>query len=217
MNGRLDFGATVHCTDGDAGELTGVVIEEDTRRLTHLVVRSSSRHARLVPLALVASSTGKEVALACSSGDFAALTEAHGSAYVGWDEEPGVGEGYRVGVEDVTALAYPDLGEMGGYVGEIDSNVVLTYDRVPAGCVELRGSSAVLFGDGHHLGHLTGWIVRDDRPAELVLARGHLWGTREISIPVREIASFDNDVVRVALTVDQLDELPSTRTHRLFD
>ena len=215
MNGRLDFDATVRCSDGEAGSLVGAVVDEDTRRLTHLVVRMSSRHARLVPLDLVESAAGHEVVLACTTKELAELVEAHGSTYVEWGEEPKIGDGFHVGVEDVTAVAYPDLGELGGYVGEIDSSVVLTYDRIPDGCVEIRGASAVFFADGRHLGHVAAWALHDDAPEEIVLAHGHLLGARQVSIPLRDVAKFDNDVVTISLTVEELEALPSVHTHHL--
>ena len=67
-----------------------------------------------------------------------------------------------------------------------NSHVTVRYDRIPKGEVELRRASAVHSSDGHHLGHVDGFVVDDqEHITHIVLERGHLWGKREIAIPVR--------------------------------
>ena len=39
-----------------------------------------------------------------------------------------------------------------------DPHVMLAYDRIPKHEVEIRRSSAVISTDGHHLGHVEGFL-----------------------------------------------------------
>ena len=50
--GTLELGAPVRCSDGDLGELTDVVVDPRTDRVTHLVVAAQTGYglARMVPI-----------------------------------------------------------------------------------------------------------------------------------------------------------------------
>jgi hypothetical protein len=49
-----------------------------------------------------------------------------------------------------------------------------------------------------------------------VLERGHLWGKREVTIPIGTVAKVETDVVTLSLSKDEVGELPSARVHRWF-
>ena len=100
----------------------------------------------------------------------------------------------------------------------LDSPVSMSYDRVPKGEVELRRASAVISADGHSLGEVDGFVVdADENITHFVLERGHLWGRKEITIPIGAVARIENDVVHVALSKDEVGALPdrSRRPTRL--
>ena len=95
------------------------------------------------------------------------------------------------------------------------SHVTVRYDRIPKGEVELRRASAVHSSDGHHLGHVDGFVVDDEEHiTHIVLERGHLWGKREIAIPVGAIAAMETDSVVLSLTKDEVGAIRATRVHR---
>jgi sporulation protein YlmC with PRC-barrel domain len=91
----------------------------------------------------------------------------------------------------------------------------MTYDRVPKGEVEVRRASPVFSADGHHLGHVEGFVVDgEDQITHVVLERGHLWGKRDVTIPIGSVAKVENDQVILDLSKDEVGRLPAVRVHR---
>ena len=183
---RLQLGGKVQCTDGPFGDLADVVVDPIARRVTHLVVQPHKHHerARLVPVER-ASAAGDGIALDCSVADVEALDPVHESAYLRVGEFPAADPDWEIGTEDVLALpVYQEMDGMGTVI-DPDAHVIVNYDRIPKHEVEVRRSSSVVSEDGHHLGHVEGFLVGTGEIADIVLERGHLWGHREVVIPRR--------------------------------
>ena len=107
---------------------------------------------------------------------FISDTETPESAYLRLGEVPVEDPDWDVGIEE--PLVLPSATGMGAYgTGgvDIDPHVMLSYDRIPMGEVEIRRASSVTSADGHHLGHVDGF-VRDSelQIAHLVLEHGPL-------------------------------------------
>jgi uncharacterized protein YrrD len=214
---RLQLGGKVQCTDGPFGDLADVVVDPIARRVTHLVVQPHKHHerARLVPVER-ASAAGDGIALDCSVADVEALDPVHESAYLRVGEFPAADPDWEIGTEDVLALpVYQEMDGMGTVI-DPDAHVIVNYDRIPKHEVEVRRSSSVVSEDGHHLGHVDGFLVGTGEIADIVLERGHLWGHREVVIPAAAIASVENDRVTLSLTKDAVGLLESRRVHRWF-
>ena len=95
-------------------------------------------------------------------------------------------------------------------MGDVD----VTYDRVPKGEVEIRRSSTVSAIDDDFLGRVDGFVVDDDHITHLVLEHGHLWGKREITIPIGAVAIVETDAISLSLSKAEVEALPSVRVHR---
>jgi hypothetical protein len=215
---QLNFGTTVRCGDEQVGKLADVVIDPAQRRLTHLVVLTSDEQARLAPVELLGddSKARKELALTCTAEEFGQLESIREFAFIRVNEFPAPDAETDVGVEDMLTMPSYEAAEFGDYVGELDSSVGLTYDRIPKGEAEIRRSSAIESTDGHHLGHAGGLIVDGGQITHLVLDRGHLWGARHITVPIASVSEVKTDRLTLSLTKDEVGDLPSVRVHRLF-
>ena len=91
-----------------------------------------------------------------------------------------------------------------GTVIDPDPHVMVNYDRIPKNEVEIRRSSAVFSTDGHHLGHVEGFLVGSGETADIVLERGHLWARREVVIPAAAVERVQNDSITLKLTKQQV-------------
>jgi len=215
---RLELGTPVRCTDDTFGELADVVIDPISERLTHLVVRprdQESQAARLVPIELAEASEEKsEISLHGTVEEVNRLEPVHEFAYLRLGEAPVEDPDWDVGVEDVLAMPYYEADPLGPNPN-YEPNVGMTYDRVPKGEVEIRRSSAVTSADGHDLGHVDGFLVDGEgQITHFILERGHLWGRREITIPIGAVAKVETDAVTLSLSKDEVGALPSVRVHR---
>ncbi len=218
---RLELGKPVRCSDDDLGTLADVVIDPTTKRITHLVVdpgREEIVGARLVPVELAQGEDDDSgrISLSCTVDEAAKLPDVHEFAYLRLGEFPLDDPDWDVGVQDVLATPYYESTGL-GYAGDLPTNVGVTYDRIPKGEVEIRRSSAVFSGDQHHLGHVDGFVVEEDHVTHVVLERGHLWGRREVTIPIGAVAKVENDAVTLSLSKDAVGDLPAVRVHRWFD
>jgi hypothetical protein len=219
---KLELGSPVRCTDGPFGELADVVIDPIARRVTDLVVAPHRQHglARLVPIDLAAEANNGHaaVALRCTREHARQLPSVQEFAYLRLGEFPANDPDWDVGIENVLALpyfGYAGLGEQEIDYDPYDTHVSMTYDRVPKGEVEIRRASAVLSADGHNLGHVDGFLVADDdQITHVVLERGHLWGRRDVTIPIGAVTRVTTDSVTVRLTKDEVAALPAIPVDR---
>lgn len=205
------IGAEASCTDGDAGEVRRVIVDPVARSLTHLVVEPKGREglARLVPIDLVdmADAATGTIRIRCTLADFARLDPAEETQFV-----PGT-RGYEAyGTDQVLSWPYYGLG--GGPPDPMDLrqervSQTITYDTVPLGEVEVRRGDAVHATDGH-LGRVQGLVIdpASHRVTHVLLQEGHLWGRKEVAIPIRAVTRVD-DGIAVSLSKQQIQDLPS--------
>lgn len=215
---RLDLGSPVRCTDDAFGELADVVIDPETRRVTHLVVQPHRRdeQARLVPVdrARAGETSDATISLSCTVTEMSEFELVRESAYVRLGEVPVEDPDWDIGIEEPLALPPPAGMDTLGAV-DVDPHVMLSYDRIPMGEVEIRRASSVTSADGHHLGHVDGFVVDSEQQiAHFVLEHGHLWGRREVVIPASAVARVETDAVVLTLSKDAVGALPSARVHR---
>jgi sporulation protein YlmC with PRC-barrel domain len=222
---QLQLGKPVRCTDGVELELSDVVIDPTTRRVTHLVVQPHDRHdlARLVPVSLAEPAHEQSHAtldLACSSAELEELERVQRAAYLRLGQFPVEDPDYEVGIEETYALPYYGSFAPGGIdagLGPVayDENAPVVWDRIPKGEVELRRGSAVSASDGRHLGHIEGFLVDDEQQiSHFVLEHGHLWGKREIVIPIGAAERIESDGVMLSMTKDEVEKLQARPVHR---
>jgi hypothetical protein len=205
---QYTIGAEVSCSDGLCGSLSRVVVDPVARVLTHLVVEPKSRRllGKLVPIEL-ADATAEGVRLRCSMTEFGALEDAEEARFLSEASEQ---LGY--GTEEIFAWPYYGLGAgMGGMGGMgVESVPQLVYDRVPVGEVEVRRGEHVHATDGN-IGRIHGLVIdpADHRVTHVLLAEGHLWGKREIAIPIKAVTGVTLDGVCLSLTKEEVRDLPT--------
>jgi sporulation protein YlmC with PRC-barrel domain len=172
--------------------------------------------AHLVPIELAETAAkGPDISLKCTSEDVRRLPRASEFAYLRLDEVPERDLDWDIGVTSVLALPYYQGEVYDGYVGGFGQDIGIVYDRVPKGEVEVRRSSNVITTDGDYVGDVDGFLVDDDdQITHFVLERGHLWGRREVTVPIGAVARVESDTVTVSLTTDEIGALPSHKVHR---
>ena len=215
---RLELGTPVRCTDKPYGELADVVVDPISKRVTHVVVRPSHQEAletRLVPIELVGGGEGpSELSLRCTVEDVNELEPVQEYAYLRLGESAANDPNWDVGVQDVLASPYYEADPvLGGYPG-YGPDLGLIYDRVPKGEVEIRRASSVTSADGRHLGHVDGFLVEGDQITHIVLERGHLWGRRDITIPIGAVTKVETDAVTLGLSKEEVEALDGVSVRR---
>lgn len=219
---HYQIGAEASCSDGVCGNVSRVVIDPVARVLTHLVVEPKHRQGlgRLVPVDIV-EATARGVGLRCSMAQFEKLEPAEETRFLPADTG-GYGGGGGAGYEPGQAAFWPYFGlgsagvgggfagaaglGMGGGMGAMSQPV--TYDTVPLGEVAVRRNDEVHATDGD-IGKVQGLVVdpRNRHVTHILLQEGHLWGRKEVAIPISAVAAADEGI-RLNLTKQQVEDLP---------
>ena len=211
MATEFTLGVGANCSDGPCGEVTRIVLNPATRTVTHLAVepRHHREAGRLVPVERVEAAVG-EVRLGCTLAEFDQLDPAE-------EVEQAEGLDYAGGYGPDAVVGYGDVGGMG--VGASSSGMAIggslghhkpmvISDAVPEGESDVARHERVHATDGE-LGQLKGFAVdpADYRVTHVLLREGHLWGRKEVAIPVSAVASLD-DGIWLNITKNQVEELP---------
>jgi hypothetical protein len=196
---EFTMGARASCSDGVCGVVSRTILDPATRTVTHLVI--GPKHGaggRLVPLDLVEADAG-EIRLRCTLDEFGRLDPSEETELADDD----------YGYADVASMA------MGGSVSGMGIGVGLGYrtplvisHAVPLGETEVERHESVHAVDGH-IGQVEGFVVdrADHKVTHVLLKEGHLWGRRQVAIPVSAVASVDAGI-RLNITKKQVEELP---------
>ncbi len=204
---QFTIGAEASCTDGACGVVSRVVVDPIARAVTHLVVEPAHRQGlgRLVPLDLVDVTAG-QIRISCTMAEFTRLDSAEETQFV-----PGTSGYAAYGPGQVLAWPYYGLGGMGmGGGTDLSGSVsqTVTYDTVPLGEVAVRRGEHVHATDGD-IGHVKGLVIdpRSRHVTHVLLQEGHLWGRKEVAIPIGAVAGV-KDGVRLRIARQEVQDLP---------
>jgi sporulation protein YlmC with PRC-barrel domain len=196
MAGESQFtiGTRASCTDGDCGEVSRVIIDPATDTVTHLAIQPGHRPeaARLVPVHL-AEVTHEGIRLRCTLAEFDKFDHAEERDLV-----TGAGPVRVLGQYGLTPHIDPGVWRQTAPFADV----------IPGGEDEVGPGEPVHAVDGE-IGRVQGFLVNpdNDRVTHVLLQEGHLWGRKEVAIPISAVIRVDEGI-RLNLTKEQVGELP---------
>jgi len=206
------IGARASCSDGYCGELRRLIIDPATDTVTHLVIQRghSKEAARLVPGDL-AETTDGEIRLRCTLAEFDKFDHAE-ERELGDKADERIGDiGVLSGgfVYDVGGDALAPIG--GGFedLGHVpERRRTFVDDVIPMGEDQVGPGDQVHAVDGE-IGRVRGFLVNPDdhRVTHVLLKEGHLWGRKEVAIPMSAVTGVETGI-RLNLTKEQVEDLP---------
>jgi len=189
----------VHCTDGRFGKTTCVIIDPTTDDVTHVVVRSEHmpNPEYLVPIKFIAQTTPDRIELNCSQAKVVTFDEFVEQEFIRVDApvDQYVPGGYAL---------WP-------YVLPLDEKFVeFVHERVPNGETALHRGATVAAVDGP-IGKVDELLIEpeDGHITHLVLREGHLWGKKDVVIPVSAIRKIKADTVFLKLGKKAIEAMPT--------
>jgi sporulation protein YlmC with PRC-barrel domain len=196
--------ARVICTDGHAGTTTAIIINPVKREVTHVVVESIKYLDFLVPLAKVTDTTPAEVHLDCTIAELHQMRSFTRTHYVHddlFDGEMYQGSQYLAPY----ATQIPEYGRL------------FEEEKVPIGELAVHPGTTVFAKDGR-IGELEEFVVEPDtgHVTHIVLRKGHLWGKRDVVIPVSAIDHGDYESLYLNIMKKAIPDLPGVSIQRHY-
>ncbi len=173
---RFPLHAKILCTDGPEGELTAVIIHQERREITHLVVRYRDEQ-RIVPIEYLARSEGHTIHLHCSDDEIQAMTPFAEEQFI--HQQP----------EEVLQPAYEEYP-----LGYSPYLTPLVIEYIPEGEVAIHRSTSIEATDGP-IGHISELQMgpQDRQITQLIVQTGGLFHRRELSLPLAAIDHIADD------------------------
>jgi sporulation protein YlmC with PRC-barrel domain len=194
--------ASVYCTDGPCGHSTHVVLRTDTDEVTHLVVKENhgGQPERLVPVKLVKEASPETIQLDCTLEELDALAPFVQTELV---------EHQLADYQVQQDMAYYEAGFSVRPNTTKPKWVRVKHETIPADEVAVRRGARVLATDGP-IGRVDEFLVDadDERVTHLIMRKGHLWGSRDVCIPVSAIDRLWEETVYLKLDKAAVEALP---------
>jgi sporulation protein YlmC with PRC-barrel domain len=200
----IPVNAEVCCGDGLCGQSTYIIVNPVSQQVTHLVVKEKQapHTERLVPVNLVKETTHDQVHLGCTQDELVRMETFIETEYI------------REGIPDYER--YEDSYMVWPYqVPEVTKTVTVRHKRVPHGELAVRRGARVRASDGR-IGRVDEFLVdpEDGHITHLILREGHLWGQKDVTIPISEIERIEENTVYLKLNKRDIGKLPAIPIRR---
>jgi len=188
----MHLNAHVECLDGRIGRLENIILNPKTERVTYLVVRGNDLQntERLVPERLVKETSHDTVFLSISKEKFEGMKNFIQEEYI---------------PSNITLY----MAEQAGWDMGTPASVFVEHEAVPAGGLIVHKGAKVFATDGH-AGKVDDFLVekKTGRITHIILLEGHLWGKKDISVPVNQIDRYEDGNVYLKIEKSGVEALP---------
>jgi len=188
----LHLNAHVACTDGRVGHLENIILNPKSESVTYLVVRGNDLQntERIVPERLVKEATRETVHLSINRERFERLKNFIQEEYI-----------------PSNVMLY--MADMAGWNVGTPAGVFVEHEEVPAGGTLVHKGAKVFATDGH-IGRVDDFLVegKTGRITHLILLEGHLWGKKDISVPVSRVERYEEGNVYLNIDKHAVEDLP---------
>jgi sporulation protein YlmC with PRC-barrel domain len=197
----ISINAKVSCSNGPCGQVTHVILKPTTEQITHLVVTNElfPETEFLISLEHVAESSSDQIRLDCSSEEVSKMPVFDQAYFIPSDLSGFIGGPY---------MMWP-------YYAPETANIRLEKEHIPADELVIRRGASVEATDGR-VGRVDEFLINPDTDhiTHLVLREGHLWGQKDVTIPVGQIDHYQGNTVYLKLDKHGIEALPAIPVRR---
>lgn len=185
------------------GRSTCIIINPVNHKATHVVVRMEAfpHIERLVPIDLIEKSTPDLIQLKCKREELNQMQPFVEYKFLSGDETD----------QEYTVASY----RLWPYAIPIDEPIPVEYEQIPAGEIAFHRGSQVEATDGT-VGQIDEFLIdpKSEQITHIILREGHLWGKKEITIPISAIDHIGEDVIYLKLDRRAIEALPRIAARR---
>jgi PRC-barrel domain len=187
--------ADVNCSDGLFGQSTHIILMPKTEEITHIVVadRIYPEIEYLVSIDHIVYTTSELIGLNCTREELMKMPVFDQVMFIPSDNTMGVSQ----------YMLWPYFYAPESAYFRIDK------ENIPANEIAIRRGAGVEATDGY-IGRVDGFLMepKDDRITHIILREGHLWGHKEVFIPVDLIGHYQDNTVYLKLDKHAIEALP---------
>jgi sporulation protein YlmC with PRC-barrel domain len=197
----ISINAKVYCSDGPCGQIRRVIIKPTQEEITHLVISNEMipEIEYLVPIGRVTDSTSSLIRLSSSREELSNMPIFDKTEFV---------PAFMTTFNGLPYMMWP-------YYASMFPNIPLEKEHIPADELVIRRGAQVEATDGH-VGRVDEFLINpeNDHITHLVMREGHLWGQKDVTIPVGKIEHYKNNTVYLKLNKKEIEQLPSLPIRR---
>ena len=200
----IPINAVVSCVDGNCGTSTSVILDPTTEKLTHIVVKETRfpNDEHLVPVNIIKETTPNSIQLACKKEELAKMGEFTAHEFIR-TEKP-----YEEYPPNMYML-WPYVHPLEYEYAEVQS------ENIPLGELAIHRGAHVQAIDGH-IGVVDEFLIDpiNGHVTHLILREGHLWGKKDVTIPIAQVDHFSDDTVYLKIDKSSIEALPAIPVKR---
>ncbi|MCB0104024.1 MAG: PRC-barrel domain-containing protein [Anaerolineales bacterium] len=207
---EIPLNVQVECTDGLCGLSTYILIDPVTDHVTYVVVKqaASPNTEYLVPVDFVAETIADTIRLRCSLVELRKMVPFVKTEFV----EAKVLDyaGYQGGIMEMGSHFY-----MPYVTSEVTTLKPVEHLQIPPGELAVERGTRVEATDGY-VGKVDEFVVNPENGhiTHLVMREGHLWGNKDVIIPVSAMGETREDTVVLNIDKHQVESLPTFPVRR---
>ena len=208
---EIPLQAQVECTDGVYGRSVCVLINPVIDQVTHVVVKedASPNTEYIVPVETVTETIADTIRLSCSQAELEKM-EPFIKTKVMEEKVPAKNFGYAVGMYGMGSYYYLPF-----VAAERTVYESVKYQQIPPGELAVQRGTRVEATDGY-VGKVDEFVVNpaNGHITHLVMREGHLWGKKDVIIPLSAMGDTHEDTVFLKIDKHQIESLPTFPLHR---
>ena len=207
---EIPLQAQVECTDGICGRSVCVLINPVIDQVTHVVVKedASPNTEYIVPVDFVAETILDTIRLRCSKAKLEKLEPFIKTAFIE-EKVPAIDFGYGRGMHGMRSYYLPYVTADRTVYESVKSQ------QIPPGELAVRRGTRVEARDGY-VGHVDEFVVNpaNGHITHMVMREGHLWGKKDVIIPISLVGDTREGTVFLKLDKLQTEFLPTFPLYR---
>jgi sporulation protein YlmC with PRC-barrel domain len=203
---EIPLNAQVECTDGACGRSVYVLINPVIDQVTHFVVKedSSPNTEYIVPVDFVTETKSDTIRLRCSKAELEKMDPFIKTTFVE-ENMPDRNLGYMGGLYAQGSYYYLPF-----VSPEPRVQVPIEQRQIPLGELAVTRGTRVEATDGF-VGKVDEFVVNPENGhiTHLVMREGHLWGKKDVIIPLSAMGDNRKDTVFLKLNKQEIESLPT--------
>jgi len=207
---EIPLNAQVECTDGIYGRSLYILIDPVLDQVTSFVVKqdASPNTEYLVPVDSILETIVDTIRLRCTAAELSKMVPFVKTEFV---EKKALNyAGYQGGVGSMGSYYY-----MPYISSEITVQSPVQHLQIPPGELAIRRGTNVEATDGY-VGKVDEFVINPENShiTHLVMREGHLWGKKDVIIPVSAMGETREDTLLLKLDKHQIESLPTFPVNR---